>query len=322
MTIALFPHEKKQHSFELAIQIREFLERKKIQVAAEDEKAASIGAIPLSSIDPKEIRFLISMGGDGTLLRISHQFSHLDAPILGVNLGHLGFMADVPIDDLFASLTDLLEGAYTLEKRVALEAKHLFKELPSEGRNSSVQERGGSFAPHLSNGSLDPALKHRDSSKLPVQQKTLRAVNDIVLHRAQNYSLIELAIQVDGIYINTFVADGIIIATPTGSTAYSLAAGGPILAPNLDAIVITPICPHTISNRPIVLTGDRRIEIQYVSAYDPIDVRADGLEAFSLTSKERISIQKSTHPFKIVNLHRHEYFATLRKKLGWSGKLI
>lgn len=279
MTIALFPNEKKQHSFELAIQISEFFAKHGIATAAEDEKAPSIGAIPLSTLDPTEIRFLISMGGDGTLLRIGHRFSHLDAPILGINLGHLGFMADIPSSDIFPSLTDLLNGAYTIDRRLALETRS------------------------------------------PTQKEPLRAVNDIVLHRGQNYSLIELAIQVDGVYINTFVADGIIIATPTGSTAYSLAAGGPILAPNLDAIVITPICPHTISNRPIVLTSDRKIEIQYLSSYDTIDVRADGLDAWALNSKETISIQRSKQPFQIVNLHRHEYFSTLRKKLGWSGKL-
>lgn len=278
MIIALFPNEKKKHSFELAIQIREFLEGRGIAVAAEDEKATSIGAMPLSSINPNDIGFLISMGGDGTLLRISHQYSHLDAPILGINLGHLGFMADIPTADIFASLNDLLNSDYTVDKRLALEA--------TASRSESI-----------------------------------RAVNDIVFHRAHNYSLIELAIQVDGIYINTFVADGIIIATPTGSTAYSLAAGGPILAPTLEAIVITPICPHTISNRPIVLTADRKIEIQYISTYDPIDVRADGLDAMPLKSGDSISIQRSSQPFKIVNLHRHEYFSTLRKKLGWSGKL-
>ncbi len=280
MIIALFPNEKKKHSFEIAVQIREFFEKKGVQVAAEDEKASLIGALPLSSVDPKKITFLISMGGDGTLLRISHQFSHLNVPILGINLGHLGFMADIPSSDIFSSLEDLLNNAYTIDHRLALEGKS------------------------------------------PQQPDSLRAVNDIVFHRAKNQSLIELAISMDGIPINTFVADGIIIATPTGSTAYSLAAGGPILAPALDAIVITPICPHTISNRPIVLTANHVIQVEYLSPYDPIDVRADGLKSWVLTSGQKISIQRSQNPFRIVNLHRHEYFATLRKKLNWSGKLI
>jgi len=277
MVIALFPNEKKQSSFQLAIRIREFLEHEGLTVAAEDEKAGQIGAIPLSKLDPKKIQFLIVMGGDGTILRISHQYSHLDAPILGINLGHLGFMADVPAMDIFPSLTDLLKGAYTIEHRLA----------------------------------IDATMGH----------KKLRAVNDIVVHRASNYSLIELSIEVDGIYVNTFVADGIILATPNGSTAYSLAAGGPILSPHLEALVLTPICPHTISNRPIVLTAERRIEIKYLSPYDPVEVRSDGLEMHLLTTGQSLCVTKSKRPFKIINLSRHEYFATLRSKLGWSGKL-
>lgn len=273
MIIALFPNEKKKQSFELAIHIREFLENQGVTVVAEDEKAKKIGAKPISSVDASEIKFLVSMGGDGTILRLCHRYSHLDAAIVGINLGHLGFMADIPVADIYPSLSDLLNGAYTIENRLMLEANDL------------------------------------------------HAVNDIVIHRAHNYSLIELAIEVDGTYVNTFTADGVIIATPNGSTAYSLAAGGPILSPHLDALVITPICPHTISNRPIVLTADRKIEIKYMSEYDPIEVRADGLDAFSMKSGETLTVQRSARTFKWVNLHRNEYFSTLRTKLGWSGKL-
>jgi NAD+ kinase len=278
MMFALFPHEKKKHSFETAHQIREFLSKKGIAVVAEDEKAAKIGAIPLSQADPKEIRFLISMGGDGTLLRIAHRYSYLNAPILGINLGHLGFMADVPVKDIFESLTALLDGEYRVEERMMLEA------ISPEG-------------------------------------KVLHAVNDLVLHRASNYSLIELSISFDDVYVNTFVADGVILSTPNGSTAYSLAAGGPIVMPNLDAIILTPICPHTISNRPLVFSYNHRIQIEYLSPYDPIDVRSDGVDAFTLESHSKIIVQRSSQSFKLVNLLRHEYFSTLRTKLGWSGKL-
>jgi NAD+ kinase len=213
------------------------------------------------------------MGGDGTILRLCHRYGHLNATIVGINLGYLGFMADIPVSDIYPSLADLLNGAYTVDHRLILEA-----------------------------GSMS-------------------AVNDIVIHRGKNYSLIELAIYVDSVYVNTFVADGIIIATPNGSTAYSLAAGGPILSPNLNAVVITPICPHTISNRPIVLTADQTIEIEYISPYDPIEVRADGLESISLKSKEKITVKRSSRTFNRAKLHRHEYFSTLRSKLSWSGKL-
>ncbi|MDE3047588.1 MAG: NAD(+)/NADH kinase, partial [Verrucomicrobiota bacterium] len=250
--IALFPNEKKRHSFELAAQIRAFLEERGVTVVAEDEKAASIGATPLSQIDPTQIQFLISMGGDGTILRLCHRYSHLNAGMLGINLGHLGFMADIPQNDIYPSLTDLLNGVYTMEKRLMLETGPLL------------------------------------------------AVNDIVIHRAQNYSLIELALEIDGTYVNTFTADGIVMATPNGSTAYSLAAGGPILSPNLDAIVITPICAHTISNRPIVISSDRKIRIKYLSEYGPVDVRADGLDAISLQSGSELIIQRSKRTFKWV----------------------
>ncbi len=276
--IALFPNEQKKQSFELSVEIRKFLENQGVTVVAEDEIAKKIGAKGISQVDLNQIQFLISMGGDGTILRLCHRYSHLNAAILGINLGHLGFMADIPATDIYPSLSDLLNGAYTIDHRLVLETSG-----PEDAR--------------------------------------LHAVNDIVIHRAQNYSLIELAIHLDGVYVNTFLADGIIIATPNGSTAYSLAAGGPILSPMLQALVITPICPHTISNRPIVLTSDHKIEIKYLSQYDPIDIRADGLNAFSLKSGETVIVKCSERTFKLVNLHRHEYFSTLRTKLGWSGKL-
>lgn len=277
MIIALFPNEKKEQSFDLGIYIRKFLEQHNVHVVVEDEKADRIGAPPLSSVAPDSIDFLIAMGGDGTLLRITHNFKQLNAPILGINLGHLGFMADVPIHDVDASLADLLAKKYTIDHRLTLDAT--------------------------------------------CGAQSLYAVNDVVIHRAHNYSLIELALYVDDTYLNTFVADGVIIATPNGSTAYSLAAGGPILTPSLDALVITPICPHTISNRPIVLTSHHTIKVKYLSTYDPIDVRADGLDALALHANDTLVVKPSSKKFKLVNLSRHNYFSTLRSKLGWSGKL-
>lgn len=277
MIIALFPNERKKSSYALAVEICKFFTDKKITVVAEAEKAHEIGARSMDTVNPETIKFLISMGGDGTILRLSHQYAHLNAPILGINLGHLGFMADIPTADLYPSLQDLIDGAYTIEERLALE------------------------------GVLD--------------QQAIRAVNDLVIHRGANYSLIELSVFIDRVYVNTFVADGLIVSTPNGSTAYSLAAGGPILSPHLNALAITPICPHTISNRPIVLTADNEIEIEYISPYDPIEVRADGLETIALPAGQRFKIRRSTRPFRLVNLHRHDYFSTLRTKLGWSGKL-
>lgn len=276
--IGLFPSLKKGQALHVAAQVRTFLQEKGVAVVSEDETATQIGATPLSSIDEKELQFLVAIGGDGTILRLAHRFRNLDAPILGINLGHLGFMADVPVSDIYPSLSDLLSGSFTVDKRLILDGCH-------------------------------------------PNQCELTAVNDIVFHRGSNYSLIELSIHVDGTYVNTFVADGIIVATPNGSTAYSLAAGGPILSPSIDAFAITPICPHTTSNRPIILTADRQVHIQYLSPYDPIEVRADGMTPTSLKTGESLLIKRSSRTFNLVHLPRHDYFSTLRTKLGWSGKL-
>ena len=277
IVIALFPNEQKSASFNLAKEISHFLKTRGVRVAAEKEQAKELHAEEIETIDPKSIRFLITMGGDGTILRYSHKYSHLDAPVLGINLGYLGFMADVPMMEMYSSLQDLIDGNISIDERLVLEGK--------------------------------------------VENTTLRAVNDIVIHRASNYSLIELRIHFNGIYVNSFLADGMIIATPNGSTAYSLAAGGPILSPELDAIVITPICPHTISNRPIVLKAEGLLEIEYLSPYHPIEIRADGLSSIPLKTKEVLKVTKSSQKFKLVHPKRHDYFSTLRSKLNWSGKL-
>ncbi len=278
MIIALFPNTNKKQSKNLAIGITEFLNNNGVTVVAEDEEASHINAKPLSSVDPKEIRFMISMGGDGTMLRLTHKYENFDAAMLGINLGHLGFMADVPISDIYPSLQDLINGSYKIVERVMIRGESLHGE-------------------------------------------SCFAVNDIVVHRAKNPSLVEIAIHIDGTYVNTFEADGIIISTPNGSTAYSLAAGGPIISPELEALCVTPISPHTISNRPIVLTANQEIQIQYLSDYDPVEVRADGITSFNLQTGDVFRINRSPKNFKLVSLLRRDYFSTLRTKLGWAGKL-
>lgn len=278
MIIVLFPNPTKKQSYDLAVGIQSFLSDRGVTVVGEDEECEKFNAKPLSSIDPEKIDFIIAMGGDGTILSLSRKYAHIDAGILGINLGHLGFMADIPIADIYPSLADLLEGKYSIQKRLMLQGVSAKNDL-------------------------------------------LYAGNDFVIHRAQNHSLIEISIHVNGVYLNTFIADGLVIATPTGSTAYSLAAGGPILSPDLSAFVITPICAHTISHRPIVLTAENEIEIQYLSEYEPVKIWSDGIDSFPLATGEIAKITKSEKVFKLVNLDRHDYFSTLRTKLAWSGKL-
>lgn len=278
MIIALFPNENKNHSLQIAADICRFLQDKGVQVVAADHQAEKIGAGLLSQINSQTIDFRLSLGGDGTILRHLHRYPDLEAPLLGINLGSLGFLADIPLDEIYPSLEELLNNRYTLQLRMMMEGR-------------------------LANG----------------QQNF--AVNEVVIHRAQNPSLVDLAIYVDGCYLNTFCADGIIVSTPSGSTAYSLAAGGPILTPELDAFVLTPICPHTISNRPIVLLPKYNIQIKYLSSYLPVEVSCDGMPCFNLETEKTLTLTKLNRRFPLVNLARHDYFYTLRKKLGWQGKL-
>jgi NAD+ kinase len=278
MIIALFPNMLKSNSKQIAFSIREFLTMHGVQVVVEDSESQELGAPPLSSIDPKSIDFAISLGGDGTLLRLVHRHPEIEAPLVGINLGSLGFMADIPVNDIFNSLQDLINGNYQLSKRLMMEGK-------------------------------------------TIKNESYYAVNEFVIHRAQNPCLIDLSIHVDGSYLNTFSADGIIVSTPSGSTAYSLAAGGPILTPELKALVITPICPHTISNRPIVLMPQQELQIQYISDYAPIEITYDGFPEIHMASGEVFRISQAAKTYNLVNLPYHDYFSTLRRKLGWVGKL-
>ncbi len=278
MIIALFANTTKHQYEQLALGVIEFLRNHQVTVVMEDDQAQMFNTKKMMDINPSEIHCMISMGGDGTILQLVHTYPHITAPILGINLGHLGFMADVPISDIYPSLLDLIHGNYKVYDRLMID---------------------GTSA----------------------EKQSCFAVNDIVIHRARNPSLIELAIFVDGVYVNTFEADGMIVSTPNGSTAYSLAAGGPILSPELEALVLTPISAHTISNRPIVLTADQEIQIQYLSEYEPVEVRADGLDQFFLKTGETFKIARSQKTFRLISLDRRDYFSTLRSKLGWSGKL-
>lgn len=278
MIIALFINVTKKQHQHLIFDVIQFLISHQATVVMEDLHAATFGTKKFSDVRLSDINCRISMGGDGTILQIMHNYPEIEAPILGINLGHLGFMADVPISDVYPSLLDLLQGNYKIHERLMIEGESL-------------------------------------------EKRRCCAVNDIVIHRAGNPSLIELSIHVDGLYVNTFEADGIILSTPNGSTAYSLAAGGPILSPDLEALVLTPISAHTISNRPIVLTANQRIQIQYLSEYDPVEVRADGLDQFFLKTGETFQIFRSLKKFRLISLYRSDYFSTLRTKLNWSGKL-
>jgi len=278
MNFAIFYNPNKPQAHAIVKSICSFLLEYNINLYAE-ELIPEVNQIKLlSDIDLKKIDFSICLGGDGSILRVVHRHLDIEAPILGINMGSLGFLADTPLNELFETLTDLLNGNYTVQNRMMMEGV------------TSKNEK--SFS-----------------------------VNEIVVHRAQIPCLVDLAIFVDNKYLNTFSADGVIFSTATGSTAYSLSAGGPILTPELEAFVITPISPHTITNRPLVLMPKNEIRVEYTSRYAPIEITFDGFTRFNMSNQESLTIRRAARQFRIVCMHRHDYFNTLRTKLHWTGKL-
>jgi NAD+ kinase len=220
----------------------------------------------------------ITFGGDGALLHAVHRLGINHPPLVGVNVGSLGFLAEISPEYLEESLQLICLGNYSLTEQIMLELK---------------DEKG-------------PAKF---------------AVNEIAFHRECVHNLIDLNVMVDGKLFNTFSSDGLIVATPAGSTAYSLAAGGPIVAPNLNAIIITPICPHTISNRPVVLSPTSLIEVTLSRGAEAIGIAVDGINGEKLYLNQTRSITISPHRFKLISLPYYNYFQALREKLGWSGSL-
>ncbi|MCE5294170.1 MAG: NAD(+)/NADH kinase [Chlamydiales bacterium] len=263
MIVAIIVNNKKPHANDLARDVTEFLQKNGVQVVGPDSN---------------EIDLIISLGGDGSILALMHNYPQLDAPILGVNIGTLGFLADITPANLYHSLEFILAGNYEVQDRIMLEV------IKTDGT-------------------------------------TCLAVNEMVVHRGPNYNLVDVGLTVNGKYFNTFSADGVIVATPSGSTAYSLAAGGPIVSPELAAVVITPICPHVLTNRPIVLQQPETIEVEYLSDYLPMEVAFDGICRFQLNPREKFTIRPAKRRFRLVNIPGFDYFSTLRSKLNWTGTL-
>ena len=227
------------------------------------------------------INLAIVVGGDGTLLKAGRLLSDKDIPVIGINLGRLGFLVDISPDEIAEQLTLMLDGAYTLEERSLLHA-----EAFSEGK------------------SLGEGI----------------ALNDVVVHVRNDIRMIEFTTHVDDAFVNTQRADGIVVATPTGSTAYSLSGGGPILHPGLDAVVLVPICPHTLSNRPIVISNESLINISLCESRE-VNARVsfDGQANIELQAGDNIVIRNKAHKLKLMHPENYDYFHILRNKLGWSS---
>ena len=224
---------------------------------------------------------IISLGGDGTLLNIAPLVERPEVPILGVNMGGLGFITEVAVDELEAILAKTLDGDYEVEKRMTLEIRVI-------GKNRRTHK--------------------------------FRVLNDAVITKGARSRIIDLETYVGEDYLCTYRADGLIISTPTGSTAYSLAAAGPILEPTLGAIVLAPICPHTLTNRPIVVPSNAPIRVTLRSFGDTVILIPDGQQGLRLDNGDKVEARDYGLPVSLIKLPSRSYYEILREKLKWGER--
>ncbi|HEX8317527.1 NAD(+)/NADH kinase [Longimicrobium sp.] len=222
---------------------------------------------------------LLTLGGDGTLLRGARMVAREGIPVLGVNLGHLGFLTSAPRDEMEAGLSRWLAGEFSIDERLVL----LVHTETAEG------ERGRD---HL-------------------------ALNDAVLHKGGAARVIRLSMTATRDVVGSYSADGIILATPTGSTAYSLSAGGPIVSPTVDCIIATPICPHTLGVRPLILPADETVMVEVLSPTQELLLTIDGQESETLVPGQRVVVRRAPQPVRLVRFPGQTFFSTLRRKLKW-----
>jgi len=249
------------------------IERERI----EHETGCSVQVVEQNQL-ATSVDLMLVLGGDGTMIATARMVGDADVPVMGVNYGGLGYLAEFRIEELFDALESILKGQYKLEKRVML-AVELF--------------RGEE---HVSGN---------------------RVLNDVVINKSALARIIEIQAYLNQQFVNSFRADGLIISTPTGSTAYNLSAGGPVIYPSMNAIVITPICPFTLSNRPIVVPDDAEIELRLKTEQEEVALTLDGQVGFPLKVEDRVVIHKSRTTFNLVQPMNRNYFEVLRDKLRW-----
>jgi NAD+ kinase len=226
----------------------------------------------------QSVDLILVLGGDGTMIATARMVGDAEVPVIGVNYGGLGYLAEFTIDELFSALEAILGGQYKVQRREML----------------SVELRRGE------------ELVTRN-----------RVLNDVVVNKSALARIIEIEVYLDSQFVNSFRADGLIVATPTGSTAYNLSAGGPVIYPSMNAVVITPICPFTLSNRPIVVPNESVIEICLMTDKEDVSLTLDGQVGFPLQFRDRIVIRKSKTRFNLVQPPNRNYFDVLRDKLKW-----
>jgi NAD+ kinase len=284
-TVGIISRPRREDIARVVPPLMEWLRAHGAEVVCDSETAGCIGALAGQTRKreelPNQSDLLIVLGGDGTLLSAARLAAERGVPILAVNLGGLGFLTTVSQDELYLILDEIFSNKHRVSERVMLEAE-IF--------------RGGSVI------------------------RRQIALNDAVLNKAALARIMDLELHVDGEYVTTYKADGLILSTPTGSTAYSLAAGGPIVYPIVEAFVVTPICPHTLTNRPLVIPDSAKVEIDFQAGDDAVFLTLDGQVGIELLRGDHIVVRKAPEKLRLVRPAKKTYFQILRNKLKWGER--
>lgn len=283
--VALIGKHKSPEVAAPLLRLAEFLTARGLHVVVDSLTAEHLRDNPYPAMNLAEMAALadlaIVIGGDGTMLNIARTFSPHHVPLIGVNQGRLGFLTDLTLENMLESIAAMLDGKFITERRLLLSARVL-----------------------------------RDE----VEVFSGLAFNEVVVHRSQISSMVEFEVRIDGEYLYNQRADGLIVSTPTGSTAYAMSAGGPILHPGLDVLELVPICPHTLSNRPIVVNGSAVLEILMHRCND-IRVRLDSHTSFDMQLHDKIIVTRHADHAHLLHPVGHSYYHTLREKLQWNQSL-
>ncbi|HUR96626.1 MAG TPA: NAD(+)/NADH kinase [Pyrinomonadaceae bacterium] len=271
-------------AWKTACELSEWLEKRGIALVGKP-RVYSENADPQCEIDQvdderfsAESDLIVVLGGDGTMISTARLVGDTDALVLGINYGSLGYLTDFRIEEMFPALEAIFTGEYEIDRRVMLHAEHW--------RGEEMLATG-------------------------------RVLNDVVINKAALARIIEIEVRLNGLYVNSFRSDGLIVSTPTGSTAYNLSAGGPIIYPSMNAVVLTPICPFTLTNRPIVVPDEANIELKLEKENEGVVMTLDGQIGYAMKAGDRVRIRKSRTTFNLVQPANRNYFDVLRNKLKW-----
>lgn len=282
--VALIINTDKPLAIRTGLELIAWLEARGFRPMLHPETAQLVGRPDLAataSLTWAEASLLIVLGGDGTLIRAAQMAAPLRLPVLGINTGHLGFLTEIESGEMFDGLEQILEGQYQVEERLMLLARVV---------------RGGTKVLEVT------------------------ALNDAVISKGPRARLVHLDVNVDGTSVARYRADGVIIATPTGSTAYSLSAGGPVVGPTVDVLLITPICPHTITSRAMVVSGESLLGVTVVENPGEVGLSADGSDPFPLLQGDVVEVSRAPFTARLVRRSTYRFYDVLRQKLADSPR--